>query len=334
MKRLEAAFAVILILLSLTAGVSAHSPVMTGENDGIEHALYVQDPFKSWAFYGTFPDAGSVSYYQFDLVKGDRVWFSVFTPKQDAVYPEAVLIGPGIEGGGELALGVVVLPDNGYIVIPGTKHDHPEYEPFTPAANYQWLKYEYIAEEPGTYYIAMVNKGTGPGNYGLALGFREEFTLAEWIMIPLSIGNVRVWEGSSPAFVVGFPVFVVLFGMVYLFRFKKEPLPIHPETLAGSAGGLMYLAGSGFMLIQALTAMMKTGFAGSFAVTAVFILIPLVMGGLILRYLIRPARYRGVKLLLLGGLGLAVWAGYVVGPVLVIAAGLKFLFDGIKQKEG
>ncbi|MDD3069440.1 MAG: hypothetical protein PHR89_04530, partial [Bacilli bacterium] len=60
MKRLEAAFAVILILLSLTAGVSAHSPVLTGENQGIDHAFSVQDPFKSWAFYGTFPDAGSV----------------------------------------------------------------------------------------------------------------------------------------------------------------------------------------------------------------------------------------------------------------------------------
>ncbi len=219
-------------------------------------------------------------------------------------------------------------------MIPGTKPDHPEYEPFTPAANYQWLKAEYIAEVPGTYYIAMVNKGTNAGNYGLALGFREEFTLAEWIMIPLSIGNVRVWEGSSQAFVVGFPVFIVLIGMVYLFRFKKEPLPLHPETLAGSAGGLLYLAGSGFMLVQALMALMKTGFAGSFLVTAIFILIPLVMGVLILRYMMRPVKYRGAKLILLGVLGVVVWGGYVVGPVLVICAGLKLLVDGIKQKEG
>lgn len=334
MKRLEAAFAVILILLSLTAGVSAHSPVLTGENQGIDHAFSVQDPFKSWAFYGTFPDGGSVSYYTFDLQQGDRVWFSVFTPTRDAVYPEAVLIGPGVEDAGELFPAVSVPAGSGYLVIPGTKPDHPEYEPFTPAANYQWMKAEYIAEVPGTYYIAMVNKGTNAGNYGLALGFREEFTLAEWIMIPLSIGNVRVWEGSSQAFVVGFPVFIVLFGMVYLFRFKKEPLPLHPETIAGSAGGLLYLAGSGFMLIQALMALMKTGFAVSFLVTAIFILIPLVVGVLILRYMMRPVKYRGGKLILLGVLGMVVWGGYVVGPVLVICAGLKLLVDGIKQKEG
>lgn len=334
MKRLQAAFVVLLILLSLAAGVSAHSPVLIGENKGIEHALYVQDPFKSWAFYGTFPAAGSVSYYQFDLVKGDRVWFSVFTPELAAVYPEAVIIGPGIENTGELAPGVVVPAENGYIVVPGTKHDNPEYEPFTPAANYQWLKSEYIAEEPGTYYLALVNKGTGAGKYGLALGYREEFTLAEWILIPLSVGSVRLWEGSSPAFVVGFPLIVVLLGMGYLFRVRKEPLPITVETAAGSAGGLLYIAGSLFMLIQAILAMMKTGFAGSSLVTGIFILIPLILGVLILRYAIRPVKYRGVKLLILGGLGLAVWAGYVVGPVLVIAAGLKFLFDGIKQKEG
>ncbi len=70
--------------------------------------------------------------------------------------------------------------------------------------NDQWPKAEYIAEVPGTYYIAIVNEGTGPGNYRHSLGFREEFTPAEWILISLSTGNVRVWEGSSKAFVVGF----------------------------------------------------------------------------------------------------------------------------------
>jgi hypothetical protein len=326
MNRVEAAFAVILIILSLTACVSGHSPILTGGNEGIENAVHIDDPLKSWALYGTFPDAGSVSYYAFSLEKGDRLWFSVFTPENDAVYPEAVVIGPGIGSGGELSACVFVPENNGYIVIPGKFPDFPDYEPFTPAANYQWLKYEYIADVPGTYYIAMVNNGTGPGNYGLAVGYKEEFTLSEWVLIPLSIANVRIWEGSSPAFVVGFPLFIVWIGLLYLFRFKREPVQINPKTVPGVSGGLLYIAGSVFMLIQGGIALYKTGFQASFGVTAIFILIPLILGFLILRYMVKPIRYQGIKLLLLGALGLVVWAGYVAGPVLVILSGMMILF--------
>ncbi len=326
MNRVEAAFAVILIILSLTACVSGHSPILTGGNEGIENAVLIDDPLKSWALYGTFPDAGSVSYYAFSLEKGDRLWFSVFTPEKEVIYPQAVLIGPGIESTGEVPAGVVLLENNGYIVVPGKFPDVPEYEPFTPSANYQWSKFEYIAEVPGTYYIAMVNKGTGPGNYGLAVGYKEEFTLSEWVLIPLSIANVRIWEGSSPAFVVGFPLFIVWIGLLYLFRFKREPVRINPETLAGGTGGFLYVAGSVFMLIQACIALVKTGFEASFLVTAIFILIPMILGVLILRYMVKPVRYQGIKLLLLGVLGLVVWAGYVAGPVLVILSGLMILF--------
>ena len=334
MKWIEAAFAVLLIIFSLTVCVSAHSPVLTVGDSGIDDAIHIDDPFKSWAYYGTFADAGSVSYYEFDLESGDRLWFSVFTPQKDAVYPEAVIIGPGIENTGELPDGVVVLENNGYIVVPGESPDMPDYEPFTPAANYQWLKYEYFAEVPGTYYIAMVNEGTGPGSFGLAVGYLEEFTISEWGLIPISIANVRIWEGNSPAFVIGFPLLVVIFGLLYLMRFKKKPVRMNPETILGASGGLLYLAGSAFMLIQALMALYKTGFEASFGVTMIFILIPLILGILILRYMVKPAKYKAIKLLVLGAVGLVVWAGYVIGPILVILSGVMILFDkkgGAKQ---
>ncbi len=233
-------------------------------------------------------------------------------------------------------VGVVLFDNEGYILIPGEAPDLPEYEPFTPAANYQWLEYEYIAESSGTYFIAMVNNGTEAGNYGLALDYREEFSLPEWVMIPLSIANIRIWEGNRQAFVIGFPLLIVVFGLVYFFRVKKEPVPINPETLAGFAGGLLYIAGSAFMLIQAMLALSKTGFEVSFGVTAVFILISFVLGCLVLRYYVRPGkkpvRYRWLKLLILGILGLVVWAGYVIGPVFVICVGLKALFNA-KSRE-
>ncbi|ABN07849.1 hypothetical protein Mlab_1688 [Methanocorpusculum labreanum Z] len=222
MRKREAALAVLLIILSLTSCAAAHVPQIVGADEGIQNAVHIDDPYKSWAIYGTFPAAGSVTYYQFTLETGDRLWFSVFTPDIGAASPEAVLIGPGIESSGDIPAGVASLDGQGYILIPGEAPVLPEYEPFTPAANYQWLEYEYIAEEPGTYFIVMVNNGTGAGNYGLALGYREEFSVSEWVMIPLSIANIRIWEGNSPAFVIGFPLLIVMFGLVYLFRAKKS----------------------------------------------------------------------------------------------------------------
>ncbi len=333
MKWIEAAFAVLLIIFSLTVCVSAHAPVITVGDEGIDNAVHIDDPLKSWAFYGTFENAGSVSYYEFYLETGDRLWFSVFTPQKDVIYPEVVLIGPGIQSTGELPEGVVVLENNGYIIITGESPDKPDYEPFTPASNYQWLKYEHIAEVPGTYYIAMVNNGTGPGNYGLAVGYLEEFSVSEWGLIPLSIANVRIWEGNSPAFVIGFPLLVVIFGFLYLFRFKKEPVQVKPKTVMGVAGGLAYIAGSVFMLIQALMALYKTGFEASFGVTAIFILIPLILGSLILRYIVKPAKYQGVKLLVLGALGLFVWAEYVIGLILVIFSGLTIFIERMSRAK-
>ncbi len=174
----------------------------------------------------------------------------------------------------------------------------------------------------------MVNNGTRSGNYGLAVGYKEEFTLPEWVMIPISIVNIRIWEGNSLAFVIGFPLLIVVFGLVYLFRVKKKPVPITVETLAGSAGGLLYIAGSLFMLIQTLMALGKTGFEASFGVTAIFIVIPLILGCLILRYYLLPqkksGKYRWLKLLILG---LVFWAGYVIAPVFVVCGELSALFD-------
>ncbi|RBQ25590.1 MAG: hypothetical protein ALMCE001_01350 [Methanocorpusculum sp. MCE] len=336
MRKGAAALAVILIILSLASCAAAHAPQIPGANEGIQNAVHIDDPLKSRALYGTFPNAGSVAYYQFTLETGDRLWFSVFTPEIGAAYPKAVLIGPGIESSGEIPAGVASLDNEGYLFIPGEVPPLPEYEPFTPAANYQWLEYEYIAEAPGTYFIAMVNSGTGPGSYGLAVGYKEEFTLPEWVMIPISIADIRIWEGNSPAFVIGFPLLIVMFGLVYLFRVKKEPVTITLETVAGSAGGLLYIAGSVFMLIQALMALGKTGFEASFGVTAVFILIPLILGCLVLRYYVKPRKkpvgYLWLKLLILGLLGFVFWAGYVIGPVFVLCAGLAALFDA-KNRE-
>ena len=331
MKGVGAALAVLLIIFSLTACVSGHVPGITGGDEGIDNAFHVDDPLKSWAFYGTFANAGSVSYYEFHLEKGDRLWFSLFTPEKEIIYPQAVLIGPGIESTGELPAGVVVLENDGYIIVPVKFPDHPEYEPFTPSANYQWSKFEYIAEVPGTYYIAMVNKGTGPGSYAVAIGYREEFSVSEWVLIPISIANVRIWEGNSPVFVCGFPILIVLFGLLYLFRLKKEPVIVKTETLTGVTGALLYFAGSLFMLIQASIALFKTGFQASSGVTAVFILIPLVLGFLIMRYFLKPrgdpVKYQGMKLIVLGAIGLVFWSGYIIGPVLVIISGVKFLFN-------
>jgi len=35
------------------------------------------------------------------------------------------------------------------------------------------------------------------GKYGIAIGYKEEFTLSEWLLIPIDVINIHQWEGQS-----------------------------------------------------------------------------------------------------------------------------------------
>ena len=52
------------------------------------------------------------------------------------------------------------------------------------------------APESGKYYI-VVSSEQGEGNYGIVVGYKETFTLKEWISVPLNQIKIYRWEGQS-----------------------------------------------------------------------------------------------------------------------------------------
>lgn len=330
-------FAVMMISVLAALPVQAHVPVIAGTEEGPGNAVYISDPTKSWAFYSSFDEADSVIYYRFNLDEGDRLWVSVFTPGRNGVFPGVVISGRGIDGNtGELPAGVEIEKDAGYISVGGVYPEKPGYEPFTPSANYRWLEYEYIAGKPGDYYVALVNSGTSGGSVGLAIGYREEFSPAEWLLIPASKMRIAIWEGYDPAFIILFPVFVVMAGLLWFHYSGPANILKRPASLSGISGGLLYIAGGLFTTVQAVYAISGAGASSSAVATAVLTAVPILLGILALRISLKACASEdlrsGILMIASGITGFVFWAGYIIGPVLCIVSGALMIFYG--QKTG
>jgi predicted Zn-dependent peptidase len=59
-------------------------------------------------------------------------------------------------------------------------------------------RFNVTVPQDGDYYLAVY--GPEGGNYSLAPGYVEEFTVAEWLQIPWSVISIHRWEGQSLAF--------------------------------------------------------------------------------------------------------------------------------------
>ncbi|QSZ66484.1 hypothetical protein RJ40_02695 [Methanofollis aquaemaris] len=308
--------ACLLVLCLCTAG-TAHVPVQGGENDHLDHALPVENPEKSWVVYDTLPPGGGVKYYRFDLKEGDELRLGLFTPDHTASPPTLVVMEPEVAGSGATPSGVEIPPDAAAVVVESAPPDQPEYEPFTPSALYPVAAYTLVATVPGTYYAAVAGD---EGNFGLSVGFREEFSPSEWLGVPLSVVGVHLWEGQSPALVFGPLVLALAIGAVFLARAPRRPdLP----GLLALAAGLLYIGGGAMVLLQMGIAIAQTGWAVAALFTLIFALGPMLLGVVALRAG-RERERKGfvLKMAGVGLLGFLLWAGLVVGPILALAAAL------------
>ncbi|MBP2145262.1 hypothetical protein J2129_000716 [Methanofollis sp. W23] len=313
--------ACLLVLCLCTAGM-AHVPVQGGENDHLDHALQIEDPEKSWVVYDTLPPGGGVKYYRFDLEEGDKLRLGLFIPPgYSAALPTLAVMGPGIARSGTVPAGVEVPPDAGVVVVESRAPVRPEYEPFTPSALSRVATYSLDVATPGTYYAAVAGED---GNFGLSVGFREEFSLIEWLTVPLSVVGVHLWEGQIPLLVFGPLVLVLAIGAVVLARTPHRP--DGPGIMAVVAG-LLYIGGGAMVLLQMGIALAQTGWSPAALFTLLFALAPLALGTVAVRAGMKTER-KGFALEMagVGLLGLLLWAGLVLGPVLALTSSLAAVF--------
>jgi hypothetical protein len=310
----------VVVLLLFVTPVLAHVPVFATDNASPETAYPITDPAKSWSIYDRLDDRG-VAYYELDLEAGDRLRVSVFTPVRGEFTPSLVLASPSMQSSGALP-DRVRLPDGyGHEVVAGTRPAAAEYEPFAPSSFYDTVQVDRLVDDGGRYLLAVyTDEGTGP--VGLAVGREERFTPTEYVGVPLDLVRVHLWAGQHPVVVFG-PLVAVLGVGLYVGR-RRLP-DTGPTSVAAALGvaGLLYVGTAAGTAVQMAIALSRSGPTAGALVTAVFVVVPLLLGGWLLRRASTEAfdLSTGLRLALVavGVLGFATWAGLLVGPTLALA---------------
>jgi hypothetical protein len=322
----------LLLATLLTAGtgtVLAHAPLSVGPNGGITNATLISSPEKSFVLYTGLDEDGEVQYYRFPLKNGQVLYGSLQVPGPDSAVPDLVIIGPGIDSSGTIPPFIDVPAGSGAMLVQGKEPEKPSYEPFTPQPIYEAARFNVTVPENGDYYIAVA--GPGGAKYSLAPGFREEFTAAEWLLIPWSVISIHLWEGQSMAGVFAPGVAVVTGGLVLavLYR-KKQGLMRDPVLWLILVAGLLYLGGAAMTGLQIVHTVLRTGYSPGVLLTLIFIAGPVILGIFAVLAGIQSLHpdstlMSGVAMAVAGILGLLLWAGLLIGPLLALAGSAVIL---------
>ena len=330
----------LLLAMVLTAGtgiVSAHAPLSVNSNEGIAAATLISSPEKSFAIYTGFDESGDTHYYRFPMQKGQVLYGSLQVPGPGLAVPDLVIIGPGIGPSDNVPSSIDVPPGSGAILIQGKQPGKPSYEPFSPQPIYEVARFNLSVPQNGEYYIAI--SGPGGAKYSLAPGFKEEFTAEEWLLVPWSVISIRLWEGQSSVVVFAPVVIVVVGGLALsvLYR-RKLGLSRDPVRWLILVSGFLYLGGAAMTGLQVVYTVQLTGYTSGILLTFLFMAGPLILGTFAVRAGIRspgpdPSLMSGAAMAVTGILGLLLWAGLVIGPVLALA-GSVIIFVRCARKSG
>lgn len=301
---------------------AGHTPLdAEGEHGSLGTALDIRDPTKSWTLYQELHEAAEPHYYRVHLEQGEQLVVSLFTPLSEGpgFTPQLVVMGPDIQIRGSFPAYIEV-PKGYTVTAPRSNRTTPEYEPFTPASYHFLAELRVESVGGGDYYFA-VYEPDGGGRYGLATGYREEFTLEEWVTTPLDLFSIRLWEGQSPIVVFG-PLAVVAAACVWLLSRRETVIGVH--MWLGLAAASAYVASGANTAFQMLLALAASGFSSGSFLTAVFVASQAGLGVMVLLKTLKERRGRSVAqravMVAYGLIGLVVWAGVIVGPVLALAA--------------
>lgn len=345
----------VIYLLSIPA--LAHVPVFGEESKSPETAILIEDPSKSRVLYGRLV-SGDLQYYGFKIEKGERIVLGLTIPVEEGnrgFTPNLTLIGPGLADEGKVPEKLEVPEGYGAKVLSYSLPESPVYEGFTPSAFYSLARIDIKAPESGTYYVAAGaiqdagsregedaiqkkglqereipkegNDGT-VGNYGIVTGYRETFTLEEWVSIPLSQIKIYRWEGQS-LFLIFTPLALTLAAGLLAIFFKRETAAgFNPARISGILAGLFFLGTGVTYIFQMLISLSKSSYSSEIGITLIIILASIGSGVAAIalsltyeNYGARSARKR-LYFLGLGIAGLLLWAGWLIGPLLAFEAAL------------
>lgn len=318
-----------ILMVAGPAIVSAHAPLSAGSGEGISGATLIPNPEKSYVIYTELNREGAPHYYRFPMEEGQILNGSLQVPGPASPVPVLVILGPALESAGDIPPSIDVPAGSGALLVRGAPIGTPSYEPFTPQPVYEAARFNLTVPQSGEYYLAVT--GQAGTRYGLAPGFREEFTAAEWLLVPWSVIRIHLWEGQSPVWVFA-PMGIVLVGGVALaVRYRNEgSISGDPVRWLILLAGLLFLGGAAMTGFQIIHAVQVTGYSSGILLTFLLLIGPILMGLFAVRLGARasdpghPLR-NGITMAVIGVLGLLLWGGFFIGPILALVAGAILL---------
>jgi hypothetical protein len=307
---------IIVTFASLIPISFAHVP-LRGEGYSLGDAAVIDDPLKSWVVYTEYKDARPL-YYQFNLSAGERLKAGLLTVDKNFV-PDLTIMGPGLPTDfDEEFRDEFEIPEGyGLLHVHGEAQEHKEYEPFTPSSYYHVLSIDFAVNETGTHYL-VVDSATGSGKVGVVIGYIESFTAYEWLRVPFDVAYVHHWEGQDYLLIL-LPMILVLGGGLLLNCYLGKRKPDVTRTLA-FVGSLAYLGSAAIIFTQMIIGLFGAAYDSLVLLTPIFILLPALLGYSILRKVRKEewSKWQRARVLIYGLVGLAFWAGYIIGPMLIM----------------
>jgi hypothetical protein len=304
----------------------AHTPLNPdGEIHSLDTAFEVPNPTKSWTLYRELHHEGEVEYYKLYLNSGEKLRVSLYTKERKENFaPHLIIMGEDFQLPDSLPSFIEIPDGYGARLIEPTMAEKPEYEPFTPASYYYLVDVDETILKEGDYYLAIYNPDLKEGKYGIAIGYKEEFTLSEWLLIPFDVIGIHEWEGQSLIVILMPMLLSLVLGLVLLAWKSIRKLNIF--NILGIVAGL-FCVGSGLMLfMQMLFALYGAVFNWLIVLTIVFIALPLSIGFVLLKKSLQveaELSKRGrVVFLILGFASLFTWSGLLFGPAIAIVVGI------------
>ena len=339
-KILITATTVTVVLFLLMPLAMAHAPLGTGDNESIDKATIIPDPTKSWALYSQLNSDGDAQYYTFNVTVGQKIHVTMYksTRTEDTSFnPRLVIIGPNVTTQGTIPPKITI-PSGSNALLVNPTEPQPTYEPFSPST-FIGLADETL-ENPtsGTYYLVVYEQSEAPkgGNYGLAVGDRETYTIDEWILIPFNLMRIYQWEGQSLALILAPMIAALILGIILVtWRLRKQGSLANPMAWLGAEAGLTFIGTAATTLYQMFTAATHVTLGAEALITLIFAIVPLAIGLVTLRLSIKDSFKTSVKkrvyYVILGLAALFMWAGLIIGPILAIAASI--MPTNLKKKQ-
>lgn len=294
----------------------AHAPTSFGENHTVATASHIEEPLKSWAIYSQLDPGGEARYYALDMKAGERVFVSLIVStdsKSAGFLPTIAVMGEGIAHNDSVPAFFEKLGGtNGTKVESSAFPAQATYEAFSPSTFYQVALVDLNVSETGDYYIVVYNSAVG-GNFGLAVGYIETYTITEYVTIPFSLLGVYGWEGQNILMILAPMIGVMVVGIALMAdkqRKGKKTLSIH-QWLAYVAG--LMITGSGAIVIFQMLYVLTLAPAGAeVIITLMFAVLPILLGLTIVKISLRevqPEKKRGraIKLIVTGVISIFVW---------------------------